>query len=367
MLAAAVADFAQRGTDIARVRRLRDTLPGFDRGAWRQIAELGWLGILVPEDQGGLGLGLAEMAIVLEGLGRALVPEPVCAATVLAGTAIRESHNAPLRNDLLARLAAGELIPALAWQEDAGALDADATRTVARPFEAALKLSGAKRFVHGGMGADGFVVAVALAGQPALVWVPAGTAGMALAAVPLADGRSMATVTLSDAVIPKDHLLATGETARAALARALDDARVMTGAELLGVMARALEMSVDYMKTRVQFGKPIGAFQALAHRAVDLLIQREVSSAALADALAALEKDPEPRERAMIASRIKARCSDAATRIAREAIQIHGAIGFTDDYDAGLYLKRAMVLSSWLGNATAHRRRYAALMPAETR
>jgi alkylation response protein AidB-like acyl-CoA dehydrogenase len=126
-------------------------------------------------------------------------------------------------------------------------------------------------------------------------------------------------------------------------------------------MSRALEMSVDYMKTRVQFGKPIGSFQALQHRAVDLYIQQQLASAALEDSLRALDTEPEPRRRAAIVSRLKARCSDAGVRITREAIQIHGAIGFTDEYDAGLYLKRAMVLAAWLGNGTQHRRRYAGL------
>ena len=140
----------------------------------------------------------------------------------------------------------------------------------------------------------------------------------------------------------------------------------MAGAELFGVMSRALDLSVDYMKTRVQFGKPIGSFQALAHRAVDLHIQRELASAVLDDAVALFDSDAGAAQRSVMASRVKARCSDAGLRITREAIQIHGAIGFTDEYDAGLYLQRAMTLSAWLGNAASHRRRYAALAPADS-
>ena len=130
-------------------------------------------------------------------------------------------------------------------------------------------------------------------------------------------------------------------------------------------MARSLEMSLDYMRTRVQFGKPIGSFQALQHRAVDLYIQRELASAVLDDALAVLDLDPEPPRRAAVVSRAKARCAHAALTITREAIQLHGAIGFTDEYDAGLYLKRALVLSAWLGTAQDHRRRYGRLMAGE--
>ena len=136
---------------------------------------------------------------------------------------------------------------------------------------------------------------------------------------------------------------------------------VVASGEMGGVMGRAFDMSVDYIKTRVQFGKPIGRFQALAHRAVDLHIQRELSSAVLDDAVALFDAGVTGARRSSMASRVKARCSDAGLRITREAIQIHGAIGFTDEYDAGLYLKRALTLSAWLGNAAQHRRRYAEL------
>jgi alkylation response protein AidB-like acyl-CoA dehydrogenase len=126
-------------------------------------------------------------------------------------------------------------------------------------------------------------------------------------------------------------------------------------------MDRALEMSLDYLRTRVQFGKPIGSFQALQHRAVDLHIQKELASAVLEETLAALDRGPDAAHRAALASRAKARCADAALKITRETIQLHGAIGFTDEYDAGLYLKRALTLAAWLGGATWHRRRYARL------
>jgi alkylation response protein AidB-like acyl-CoA dehydrogenase len=360
-----VTDFIQRGTDIARVRKLRDTAPGYDRKVWQQMAGFGWTGILVPEEHGGLGLGLHEMAIVLEGLARVLVPEPLNAGAVLAATAIRESGNQKLKGELLPALVEGEVIPALAWQERAGDLDGGSPALSARSFEGALKLSGEKRFVHGGLGADGYAVTAQLDGDLALVWVPADAGGVAAEPLPQADGRSAATVRFKDVVVPKANVLAAGATASAALARAFDDTRVMASAELLGTMTRALDMSVDYMKTRVQFGKPIGSFQSLAHRAVNLHLQKELSSAALDAIVAELDRGATPQRRALLASRLKARCAEAGTRVTREAIQIHGAIGFTDEYDVGLYTKRAMVLAAWLGNAHAHRRRYAALATPE--
>ena len=176
---------------------------------------------------------------------------------------------------------------------------------------------------------------------------------------PLADGRASGNLTLKDAVVPKTNLLASPARAKAALTDAVDTTLVVSSAELYGVMGRALDMSVDYMKTRVQFGKPIGSFQVLQHRTVDLYIQQELSTAVLADCLGVLDEEPDAKTRSAAASRVKARCTDAALLITRQAIQLHGAIGFTEDCDVGLYVKRAMTLAAWLGNGTAHRRRYA--------
>jgi alkylation response protein AidB-like acyl-CoA dehydrogenase len=365
LLRDSVADFVARGTDIARVRKLRGAPAEYERAVWSQMAELGWLGVLIPEQYGGLGLGLAEAAIVAEGLARALVPEPLTAAAVLAGGVLAGGDNETLKQALLPRLVAGEMVPALAWQERAGVLDVTAISTQALPFEGGFRLNGDKRFIAGAAGADGHIVSVNTPQGLALFWLERDTPGVDLDLEPLADGRHFGVLRLSDAVVPAGHCVAGAATARAVLERALDHATVIASAELCGVMGRALDMSVEYMKTRVQFGKPIGSFQGLQHRAVDLYIQQQISSAVLDEALHALDQHPEAVARAACASRVKARCSDAGLRITREAIQIHGAIGFTDEYDVGLYLKRAMVLAAWLGNAQQHRRRYARLVPPE--
>ena len=361
LLADSVADYIVRGTDIARVRKLRGTAAEYDRAAWRKMAELGWLGILIPEQYGGLGLGLAEMAIVARGLARALVPEPLTAAAVLAATALAAGENEALKRDELPRLVSGETLPALAWQEAAGELDPAAIRARAVPFEGGFKLSGVKRFIAGSAQADAFLVSAQAGGNIALLWLPRETAGARLELEPLADGRSFGTLKLEDALVPKTRIVASGAAATEALARAFDHAAAIAGAELAGVMERALEMSLEYLKTRVQFGRPIGAFQALQHRAVDLYIHKELANAVLDEALGLLDRGPDARTRAALASRVKARCADAALRVTRETIQLHGAIGFTDDYDAGLYLKRALTLAAWLGHPTWHRRRYASL------
>jgi alkylation response protein AidB-like acyl-CoA dehydrogenase len=361
MLRDSVAGFVGRNADVGRARKLRGTPAEYDRGVWRQMAQLGWLGILVPERYGGLGLGLVDAAVVAEGLARSLAPEPYTATAVLAVRALDAAGSDALKNLLLPRIASGALMAALAWQERAGVLDANAVETVAIPFEGGYRVNGVKRFIAGAAGADGYLVTARTAQGVGLLWVPCDAPGLNLELEPLADGRHFGALSMRDVAVPREHAAVSPAAPPAALAGALDDATVIISAELNGVMDRALEMSLDYMRTRVQFGKPIGSFQALQHRAVDLHIQRELASAVLGEVLRVLDEHPDSHTRARMASRAKARCSDAGSKIARESIQLHGAIGFTDELDAGLYLKRTLVLSAWLGSAAYHRRRYAAL------
>jgi alkylation response protein AidB-like acyl-CoA dehydrogenase len=361
MLAQSVGDFVKRGADLPRVRALAQTRAEFDRTQWQQLAELGWLGVLAPESCGGLGLGLAEATIVAEGLGRALTPEPYTAVAVLAARVLEQATAAPLRDALLSGLAAGERVPVLAWQEQADDFAGHQVACTATPFEGGYRVSGQKKFVVGATAADGYLVTAKAPDGLQLLWVPRDAAGSSTSLLPLADGRSYGEVMLKDVTVPREQVLAAGGGVRAALDRALDHAAAVASAELVGVMKRANEMSLDYMKTRVQFGKPIGSFQALQHRAVDLYIQQELADAVLRDVITQLDAVPDDHARALAASRAKSRCADAALAITRAAIQFHGAIGFTEDCDVGLYVKRAMTVSAWLGNGRAHRTRYAQL------
>lgn len=362
MLLNSVTDFA-RGVDVARVRKLRDSKTECDRAVWKQMADLGWLGVLAPEQYGGMGLKLGDMAIVAQGLARALVPEPLTAVAVLATRVLADSPNHSLKEKLLEGLVSGDLLPATAWQEQPGTLDVAKIATQATPFEGGFRVTGSKRFVIGATNADGYIVSANSPAGMQLLWVPRDSVGAALTFDTLADGRQSGTLNLSDVTVAKENVIHSGAAAAASLARAIDHTAAIASAELCGIMGRSLEMTLEYMKTRVQFGKPIGSFQVLQHRAVDLYIQQELSTAVLADCLGVLdgvnESEPDAKTRSAAASRVKARCTDAALLITRQAIQLHGAIGFTEDCDVGLYVKRAMTLAAWLGNGTAHRRRYA--------
>lgn len=361
LLAQSVGDFVQHGADLPRVRALAQTRAEFDRAQWQQLAELGWLGVLVPEDCGGLGLGLAEAAIVAEGIGRALTPEPYTAVAVLAARVLEQSADSALRNELLRGLVGGEQVPVVAWQEQPDDFAGLQVATTATPFEGGYRVSGEKQFVGGAAGANGYLVTAQSPDGLQLMWVPRDAAGCATGLVPLADGRNYGAVTLQDVAVPRENVLASGAAARAALSCALDHAAAVASAELVGMMKRTHEMSLDYLKTRVQFGKAIGSFQVLQHRTVDLHIQQELADAVLSEVVAQLDLAPDAITRALAASRAKSRCADAALAITRAAIQFHGAIGFTEDCDVGLYVKRAMTVAAWLGNGRAHRVRYAAL------
>lgn len=364
MLRESAQSFAAKESPLTRARALRGTASGFDRGFWGQIAEQGWTGLLVPEAADGYGQGFAEMAAVADALATQVAPEPVTPALVFASRLIQHSGDGALQTQLLSRIAAGELIPAVAWQEAVAAhqIDLAAARTMASGAGDKLQLSGEKHHLRPGADSDGFIVsAVNAAGEQLLLWVPADTPGIAVATAPLADGCGAARVTFDKVTIAADHCLARGAKAVQALTRAYDEALVMSSVELLALQRAMLSMTLEYLRTRKQFGKPIGGFQALQHRAVDLHIQQELTAAVVGQAIELLDGDAPDAERSAMASRVKARAADAGLLIAREAVQLHGAIGFTDEYDLGLYLQRALVLSAWLGNAQMQRRRYAAL------
>jgi alkylation response protein AidB-like acyl-CoA dehydrogenase len=367
-LRASVANFARRELSVAHARGLRDKAQGFDRGIWKKMAEQGWVGVRIPEQLGGSGLGSTETRVIAEELAAVLAPEPFTACAVLAAGVLLYGSNGGLKNRLLPRLAAGELIVAPALQETTGGWNDEAIQTTVRTTGKRRLLTGVKRFVVTAEQADGYIVSAQEDGKLALYWVPADASGIARQAERRADGSYVSIITFADVDVQADQLIAHAAEAAHALEKAFNETTLVVAAELSGVMSRALTLTLDYMKTRVQFGKAIGSFQALQHRAVDLFIQKELALGALDEAVRAFDDGATPEDQALIASRIKSRCADAAMLITREAIKLHGAIGFADECDIGLYLQRALVLSAWLGNAAWHRRRYSALIvdrPAE--
>jgi len=356
LLADSVRAFVADKTDHRRTRALRQSELGYDPGLLRSMAELGWTGILLPPSSGGLGLGFGAMACAIKELGRGLMAEPIAASVVLAGQVLALADNEDIAGRLLPQLVAGERMPALAWQEKADGGDAlvpDAARTTAEPAQGGARISGRKRWVAGG--SDGFIVSAHGPDGLALYWLEADAPGLALKSQRQADGTPLRDLVLDGAFAT---MVASPAIAGDVIGRTVDAAAAMACAEMCGIAEFAMEVTLDYMRTRVQYGQAIGSFQALQHKAVDLYVQHELALSATLDAVNALDARVGAAERAREVSRAKARCSEAAVRITREAIQLHGAIGFTEQHDIGLYLKRALVLAAFCGNAEAHRRRH---------
>jgi alkylation response protein AidB-like acyl-CoA dehydrogenase len=338
MIRDSAAAVAPRGGDLKRIRDLRFTEPGFDRAVWREMAAMGWPGLRLPEDSGGSGLGMGAFCALAEELGAGLVPEPLI-PVAMAARLLPQGH--------LGTLLGGERIVIPAWQEWANTMDTAGTAQLRNG-----RLTGRKLFVPMAAGADAFLVTV----PGGLALVARDAPGLELAVDQTQDGGHFGTLTLTDApaeAIPGDA------------AEALDEAALATAAYLLGVMDRAFAMTLDYLKTRQQFGKLIGSFQALQHRAVDLQIQVSLTRASVEAAAATLDSGAPAALRQAVVSRAKARASEAAMFVTKQCIQLHGGIGYTDAYDVGLFLRKAMVLASLYGPAALHRARFAAVSPED--
>ncbi|MGK2915329.1 MAG: acyl-CoA dehydrogenase family protein [Porticoccaceae bacterium] len=347
--------FIDRDPELRRVRLNRFQQPGYDLALWREMAASGWLGFLVPEAYGGVGLSFSDLSLILIQLGKGLVPAPFVSTAVVAARALLKGDNETLKQARLSALVAGEWKPALAWQEERASMAVSAQKVTCTDG----KLNGRKLFVPDAGGADAFIVSAATSAGTALYLVDKSAAGLAIDFEQRVDGGFFGHLSFTDT--PVGDQVAGADSGEAVLAAVLDEGRVAASAELLGVMTRALEITVDYISQRVQFDKPIGSFQALQHKAVDLFVLTEISRSVLLQTTALFDGEASPRERAIAASQVKARCGDAALTIGKDAIQLHGGIGYTDEANIGLYLKKAMYLSSWLGNAASHRQRYGEL------
>ncbi|CAG9269198.1 Acyl-CoA dehydrogenase domain-containing protein [Paraburkholderia unamae] len=334
------------------------------REVWREMAQAGWTAILIPEQAGGLGLGVPEAVAIAEEAGAAALPEPFVASAVLAGAVLGAVSEAQAAQPLVEAFVNGELMAGVAWQGECGQIDPCAQRGVRyRREDGVLVLDGALHFVTPLAGADGWIVLAAGAEGAALVWLSALAPKLELVCSRGVDGVSFGSLHLRGCEVAQAQVLIDGAEALDALSSALDIARIAQSAELLGIARAALATTIDYAGTRVQFGHAIGSFQALQHRLVDGYIQTELAAAALHEAAATPLQAR--RDLAAAASRVKARAAHAALLVTRLAVQLHGAIGYTEEGPIGPWLKRALAQAAWLGNARAHRARYATLLPGE--
>jgi 3-oxochol-4-en-24-oyl-CoA dehydrogenase len=349
----------------ATLARTRAAAAHVDRSHWRELADLGWLSLMVPESFGGAGLGMAELIALLEELGKGLLPEPLTLCGVLPTRAAARCQGAAAAH-LIGEIMSGTQLASVAWQSKPGILSADETSIELVPKSQGFTLDGVACFVAAAESADLFLVAARSTEGVGLYRIGRNAAGVSVSSSRAADGTPFGLVRFDGAPLPPEaHIGRPGE-GRAALDAALDETRVALSAEMLGATGALFQRTLDYMRVRKQFGRAIGSFQALQHRLVDLYVQIELSRAAVTRAARSLDEtaqDPHDAaaERAAAASACKARLSDAALLVAREAVQLHGAIGYTDEHDVGLFLNHALVRAAMLGNGAAHRRRFGAL------
>ena len=337
MIRDSAAGIAPRTGDLKRIRALRFTRPGFDLQVWREMCDMGWLGLLVPEDKGGSGLGMQEFCALTEELGASLVPEPLISAAMAAQL---------LPPDHLASVLSGDRVILPAWQEAPNSLELIGSTTLSSRG----KVTGKKLFIPMAAGADAFLVTV----PSGLALVDADAAGAHLEIAETQDGGNFGTLTLDD--VWAERIEGTADAA-------LETAIMATSAYLLGLMDRVFGITMEYLKTREQFGKKIGSFQALQHRSADLKIQVSLTRATVNAAAVTQDTAADPAVRRAAVSRAKVRASDAASVVTRGCIQLHGGIGYTDAADPGLFLRKMMVLAPLYGSAAVHRARFRVSAP----
>ncbi|MCB9928811.1 MAG: acyl-CoA dehydrogenase family protein [Alphaproteobacteria bacterium] len=352
---------------VQAFRAVRDAhLPGaFEPKTWAAMAELGWTGIVIPEAYGGSDLGYLTFGLVLEELGRNLTAAPLFASALVGASALLLGGNEAQKRALLPEIAKGQAIVTLAVDE--GPRHAPAATAMTAVAEAGgFRLDGEKTFVLEGMAATHLIVAARTAGRPGetagitLFLVPADAAGIRRAPIGTMDSRGYATIRFDGVAVPADAVLGAVDGGFPLLDATMDRARAGLAAEMLGTAAAAFDLTLDYLKTRKQFGRVIGSFQALGHRAAALFSSLELARSCVEAALQALD-DGAP-DAAQLCSLAKARMGECLYDMSNDLIQIHGGIGMTDEFDAGLYLKRARVLEAAFGNRAFHRDRYARLL-----
>ena len=329
--------------------------------AWKKMGELAWLGCAVPESAGGFAGGTMTLALVVQELGRALIPDPVV-PVASQSTISLVAIGTPRTQGLLEEIATGELKLMIAHTE-MGRSDSDRELdTVALRSGDGWVVRGKKVAVLGGDQADAFLVTAQdkQEGQPSIFFVPRGTRGLSIDAFQTFDNRGAAHLTMSEVTLPVHARLAAGAAAATALADGLDHALILSSAEMLGALEVAFELTRNHLNTRRQFGQTIGEFQVLRHRLVDMYIELEQARSMVLLGVSALDSG-KAEDRALAAAAVKARVAKAATLIAAQAVQLHGGIGMTEEHAVGPIFKRAMAFDLWLGTGNEHTRRYAAL------
>ena len=362
LLQDSVRDFLDREHRLERLQAIYTGQSCVDRELWRRMAGQGWLALRLPQALGGSELEPVHAAIIMEQFGLKVVPEPLAACAMMPAVLLRQLPCHARWQPVVEGLVDGSHIATLAWQEDIRMLAPSTAAMQAEPRAGGgWRLTGRKLGVICASLADSLLVTARLGDELALWRVASGSAGLVLAESRTSDGGTVAVADFNGVHVPEDALLARGPALAQALEAAIGEAVLLGACQLLGIASGALELTLHYLRTRTQFGKPIGSFQALQHASVDVALQQALARAACRNALRQHAETPHsPATRAAI-SAAKARASDAALLAGRFGVQAHGAIGFAAEAAIGAYLKAALRGAALLGNGSHHRRQYAEL------
>ena len=364
MMRKSAADFVKGQSSLQRVRSLFDDDRGYSPEVWKQMADQGWLGAVYPEECGGLGMGYVDLICIEEQLGEGLLPEPIISSVLLGGNSILFGCNSEQKDAILPKVSSGEMTLTLGAYELDGRFNPAHVETTAEAQNSGYTLSGSKSFVPDAASSDKLLVTARTAGAKSdpegitLFLLDRDTPGLKLTPISSMDHRKRSIVDLDGVKAGADQIVGEPGKGLAIVEKAVERATVALCAEMLGGMQRSLDMSVAYAKERVQFGRPIGSFQAIKHKCANMYVALETARSSMYYAAMAVDENEDDVVAAI--SCAKALCSDAFTFITKEAIQIHGGIGFTDEHDIHLYYKRALVSGVTFGDATYHRDRYAA-------
>jgi alkylation response protein AidB-like acyl-CoA dehydrogenase len=341
-------------------RRIANDPLGFSADLWKQFAELGWLALPIAEADGGLGGSAIEIGILMEAFGRGLVSEPYLSTVVIGASLISECGSEAQRQALLPNIAEGSLVLAFAHSERQARFDLADVRTTAKKTPDGWRLDGHKTAVLDGNAAGQIIVSARVDdGRLCLFLVPKGTSGLTSRDFARLGGGRACNLELRDVRLPADALLGDGSDALPAIEAVVDRAMAALGAEAVGIMQTLLDQTLEYTKIRKQFGRPLSANQVIRHRLADMSMQcDEARSMALR---AALMADAEPVARSRAASGAKAKIGKCARFVAEQSVQLHGAMGVTEELDIGSYFKRLLAFDTLFGGSAHHYRRYAAL------
>jgi len=345
-------------------RRIASEPLGFSTKIWQQFAELGWLAMPIAEDHGGLGGGAIEIGILMEAFGRGLVSEPYLSTVVIGASLISECGTEAQKQALLPKIADGSLVLAFAHSERQARFDLTDVRTTAKKTPDGWRLDGNKTAVLDGNAAAQIIVSARVddgtgAAKLSLFLVPQAVGGLTARDFPRLGGGRACNLDLRDVQLPADALLGDGTDALPAIEAVVDRAMAALGAEAVGIMQTLLDQTLEYTRIRKQFGRPLSANQVIRHRLADMAMQcDEARSMALR---AALMADAEPVARSRAASGAKAKIGQCARFVAEQSVQLHGAMGVTEELDIGSYFKRLLAFDTLFGGSAHHYRRHAAL------